>query len=222
MTRVTTSKGSWQHGTTFRYNGCHGPGCGEPSRLVLRRGHQVRPERQSGAVPVRCRRSLPPSRSARLQLSYKTLVIPPLIRHSANHVGSHCCSVVSGRARSSRSYGLTAVRFVGLIGLMVRRAGLVVSIHEDNSAGRSGGRRQLFTLTGPADHQASTFTRSTRTRRRQDALACDPDTTYWVVSTNSTGQCILFPRRGTSADVRPYHTPVGALSRSITIPECPH
>ena len=34
----------------IRYNGCHGHGCGKPSRLVLRREDQVRPERQSGAA----------------------------------------------------------------------------------------------------------------------------------------------------------------------------
>ena len=105
------------------------------------------------------------------------------------HVGSTAAQSFR-TGSSSRSYGLTAVRFRART---MSTPGLVVSIHEDNSGDPAA--TALFTLTGPAirgsTHQEYTYSAPA------DALL-GPDTTYWVVSTNSTGQATLSETRDLS------------------------
>ena len=84
---------------------------------------------------------------------------------------------------SSRSYGLTAVRFNARTGTT---PSLVVSIHEDNSGDPAA--TALFTLTGPA---ISGSVRQEYTYSAPANARLDPDTTYWVVFSNSSGQLAL-------------------------------
>ena len=86
---------------------------------------------------------------------------------------------------SSRSYGLTAVRFHASAG--TTQTSLVVSIHEDNSGDPAA--TALFTLTGPA---VSGFGRREYTYSAPANAQLDPDTTYWVVFRNSSSQITLF------------------------------
>ena len=84
---------------------------------------------------------------------------------------------------SSRSYGLTAVRFNAKTGTT---PSLVVSIHEDNSGDPAA--TALFTLTGPA---ISGSVRQEYTYSAPANARLDPDTTYWVVFSNSSGGLAL-------------------------------
>ena len=84
---------------------------------------------------------------------------------------------------SSRSYGLTAVRFYARTGAT---PSLVVSIHEDNSGDPAA--TALFTLTGPAIHGA----RAEYTYSAPANAQLDPDTTYWVVFSSTSGGVALF------------------------------
>ena len=84
---------------------------------------------------------------------------------------------------SSRSYGLTAVRFNARTSTT---PSLVVSIHEDNSGDPAA--TVLFTLTGPA---ISGSVRQEYTYSAPANARLDPDTPYWVVFSNSSGQLAL-------------------------------
>ena len=86
---------------------------------------------------------------------------------------------------SSRSYGLTAVRFHASAG--ATQTSLVVSIHEDNSGEPAA--TALFTLTGPA---VSGFGRREYTYSAPANALLDPDRPYWVVFSNSSSQITLF------------------------------
>ena len=100
----------------------------------------------------------------------------------AAHVGATAAqSFTTGS--SSRSYGLTAVRFNARTGTT---PSLVVSIHEDNSGDPAA--TVLFTLTGPA---ISGSVRQEYTYSAPANARLDPDTTYWVVFSNSSGQLAL-------------------------------
>ena len=90
---------------------------------------------------------------------------------------------------SSRSYGLTAVRFYARTGATPN---LVVSIHEDNSGDPAA--TVLFTLTGPAIRGA----RAEYTYSAPANAQLDPDTTYWVVFTSTSGGVVLFDTRDLS------------------------
>ena len=85
---------------------------------------------------------------------------------------------------SSRSYGLTAVRFNASTSAT---PSLLVSIHEDNSGDPAA--TVLFTLTGPA---ISGSVRQEYTYSAPANARLDPDTTYWVVFSNSSGGVALF------------------------------
>ena len=91
---------------------------------------------------------------------------------------------------SSRSYGLTAVRFNAKTGTT---PSLVVSIHEDKPGDPAA--TVLFTLTGPA---VSGFGRREYTYSAPANARLDPDTTYWVVFSNSSNQITLFETRDIS------------------------
>ena len=85
---------------------------------------------------------------------------------------------------SSRSYGLTAVRFNASTSAT---PSLLVSIHEDNSGDPAA--TALFTLTGPA---ISGSVRREYTYSAPANARLDPDTTYWVVFSSSSGQGCSF------------------------------
>ena len=99
------------------------------------------------------------------------------------HVGSTPAqSFTTGS--SPRKYGLTAVRFNA--STTGTTPSLVVSIHKDNSGDPEA---VLFTLTGPA---ISGSVRQDYTYSAPANAPLDPDTTYWVVFSNSSGGVALF------------------------------
>ena len=91
---------------------------------------------------------------------------------------------------SSRSYGLTAVRFYARTGTT---PSLVVSIHEDNSGDPAA--TVLFTLTGPAIRGA---VRQEYTYSAPANAQLAPDTTYWVVFSSTSGGVVLTDTRDLS------------------------
>ena len=105
------------------------------------------------------------------------------------HVGSTAAQSFR-TGSSSRSYGLTAVRFRART---TSTPGLVVSIHEDNSGDPAA--TVLFTLMGPAIRGS---VRQEYTYSAPADALLDPDTPYWVVFSNSTGQATLSDTRDLS------------------------
>ena len=115
-------------------------------------------------------------------------LVSNLDNHAVGHYFAHAGSTPAQSfttGSSSRSYGLTAVRFHASAG--TTQTSLVVSIHEDNSGDPAA--TVLFTLTGPA---VSGFGRQEYTHSAPANARLDPDTTYWVVFSNSSGQITLF------------------------------
>ena len=115
-------------------------------------------------------------------------LVSNLDNHAVGHIFAHAGSILAQSfttGSSSRSYGLTAVRFHASAG--TTQTSLVVSIHEDNSGDPAA--TTLFTLTGPA---VSGFSRREYTYSAPANALLDPDTTYWVVFSNSSSQISLF------------------------------
>ena len=115
-------------------------------------------------------------------------LVSNLDNHATGHYFAHAGSTPAQSfttGSSSRSYGLTAVRFHASAG--TTQTSLVVSIHEDNSGDPAA--PVLFTLTGPA---VSGFGRREYTYSAPANAQLDPDTTYWVVFSNSSSQITLF------------------------------
>ena len=115
-------------------------------------------------------------------------LVSNLDNHAVGHYFVHTVSTVAQSfttGSSSRSYGLTAVRFHASAG--TAQTSLVVSIHEDNSGDPAA--TVLFTLTGPA---VSGFGRREYTYSAPANAQLDPDTTYWVVFSNSLSQITLY------------------------------
>ena len=115
-------------------------------------------------------------------------LVSNLDNHAVGHYFAHAGSTPAQSfttGSSSRSYGLTAVRFHASAG--TTQTSLVVSIHEDNSGDPAA--TVLFTLTGPA---VSGFARREYTHSAPANARLDPDTTYWVVFSNSSSQITLF------------------------------
>ena len=115
-------------------------------------------------------------------------LVSNLDNHAVGHIFAHAGSTPAQSfttGSSSRSYGLTAVRFHASAG--TTQTSLVVSIHEDNSGDPAA--TVLFTLTGPA---VSGFGSREYTYSAPANAQLDPDTTYWVVFSNSSSQITLF------------------------------
>ena len=132
--------------------------------------------------------------SGRATVGVEAELVSNFDNDAAGHYFAHAVSTPAQSfttGSSSTSYGLTAVRFHASAG--TTQTSLVVSIHEDNSGDPAA--TVLFTLTGPA---VSGFGRREYTYSAPANARLDPDTTYWVVFSNSSSQITLFETRDIS------------------------